>query len=69
MFDPAGGPYRFDDGPETLEKFNDFQHGYLTVDVRQDKILVSYIAVDDPAAGDKVPTKPAKPYDSFEIRL
>jgi hypothetical protein len=69
VFDPNGGPCKFEDGPEVLERFNDWQHGYLIVDVRKDKILGSYIAVDDPAAGDAIPTAPAKPFDRFEITL
>jgi acid phosphatase type 7 len=69
QFDPTGGPYKFPDGKETLDKFNDFQHGYLLIDVRQDKILGSYIAVDDPTAATMVPTKRVKPYDEFEIAL
>lgn len=69
MFDPKGVPYKFDDGPETLDSFNDWQHGYLILDVRPDKILGSYIAVDDPQSGDTVPTKSADPYDTFEIAI
>ncbi len=69
LFQPNGVPYKYDSGPEVLEKFNDFQHGYLTIDVRTDKILVSYIVVDDPKAGDPVPTKPAGAYDTLEITL
>jgi acid phosphatase type 7 len=69
QFDPNGGSYKFQDGPEVLEKFNDFQHGYLIVDVRKDKILGSYIAVDDPTAEEPVPTKVPKAYDEFEIGL
>ena len=69
LFDPKGGPYKFHDGPETLDKFNDFQHGYLILDVRPDKILGSYIGVDDPTASTPVPTKPAQPYDKFTITL
>jgi hypothetical protein len=69
VFDPAGVPYKFDDGPETLDKFNDWQHGYLIIDVQPKKITGHYIGVDDPKAGDRVPTKPLKPYDTFEIKL
>jgi hypothetical protein len=69
VFDPKGVPYKFDDGPETLDSFNDWQHGYLILDVRPKKISGSYIAVDDPKSGDPVPTKPASPYDTFEINL
>jgi hypothetical protein len=68
-FDPQGGPYRFDGGTDTLEKFNDFQHGYLIIDVREDRILGSYVAVNDPAPGEGVPTQRPKPYDQFEVRL
>lgn len=69
LFNPSQVPYKFNDGPEILERFNDFQHGYLLIDVRQTKILGSYIAVDDPKAGDPVPTHRARPYDTFEIAL
>jgi acid phosphatase type 7 len=69
QFHPKGVPYKFSDGPETLDSFNDFQHGYLMIDVRPDRILGSYIAVDDPTSTEPVPTHPAKPYDTFEIPL
>jgi hypothetical protein len=69
LFQPGGVPYKYDSGPEILEKFNDFQHGSLIVDVRTDRILVSYLAVDDPTAGDPVPTKPAAAYDTLEIKI
>jgi hypothetical protein len=69
MFDPKGVPYKFDDGPETLDSFNDWQHGYLILDVQPKKISGRYIVVDDPKAGDPVPTTPAKPYDTFEVNL
>lgn len=69
LFQPEGVPYKYDTGPEALEKFNDFQHGYLIVDVRTDKIILSYVAVDDPKAGDPVPTKPAPAYETLEIPL
>ena len=68
-FDPKHTPYKFDDGPETLESFNDFQHGYLIVDVRENKILGKYIAVDDPTPSDGSPKQPLQPYDTFEIAL
>jgi len=68
-FDPNGVPYKFPNEPETLEKFNDFQHGYLIIDVRKDQILGSYIAVDDPEAGQPVPTKTLQPYDTFKVSL
>jgi hypothetical protein len=68
-FDPNKGSYKFTDGPETLDKFNDFQHGYLILDVTKDKIAGSYVAVPDPAAGDPVPAKPLTPYDTFSIPL
>ena len=66
-FDPKKGPYKFSDGPETLDKFNDFQHGYLILDVTKDKIAGSYIAVPDPQSGDPVPAKPLAPYDTFTV--
>jgi acid phosphatase type 7 len=68
MFQPDGGPYKFPDGPETLDKFNDWQHGYLLIDVREDQILGSYIAVDDPRSA-QPPSKQAKPYDRFTVKL
>jgi len=68
-FDPNKGPYKFPDGPETLDKFNDFQHGYLILDVTKNQIAGSYIAVPDPAAGDPVPANPLAPYDTFSIPL
>lgn len=66
-FDPNGVPYKFDNAADILDKFNDFQHGYLVIDVRKDKIQGSYIGIDDPTAGTMVPTAPAKPYDTFQI--
>jgi hypothetical protein len=69
QFNPSEVPYKFEDGDETLEKFNDFQHGYLLIDVSEDKIAGSYFAVDDPTAATMVPTKRIKPYDEFEIKL
>ncbi len=66
-FDPKKGPYKFPDGPETLDKFNDFQHGYLILDVTKDKIAGSYIAVPDPKSGDPVPAEPLAPYDTFTV--
>lgn len=68
-FDPKKGPYKFPDGPETLDKFNDFQHGYLILDVTKDKIAGSYIAVPDPTAANSIPTKPLVPYDTFLVPL
>jgi acid phosphatase type 7 len=68
-FDPKKGPYKFPDGPETLDKFNDFQHGYLILDVTEQKIEGSYIAVPDPKAGDPVPSQPLDPYDTFTVRV
>ena len=67
LFDPKGVPYQIEGGKETLDSFNDFQHGYLLLDVQPGNIHGSYIAVDDPHAGQPVPTKPAKPYDTFKI--
>jgi hypothetical protein len=69
LFDPQGCPYKFRDGPELLESFNDFQHGYLVIDVRKDRILGKYIAVNDPTPTDPVPPPPMAPYDTFEIAL
>jgi hypothetical protein len=67
MFDPKGGPYKFADDPATLDSFNDFQHGYLLIDVGVTEIRGSYIAVDDPKPGAAVPTVPLKPYHTFKI--
>ncbi|HLW64043.1 MAG TPA: metallophosphoesterase [Gemmataceae bacterium] len=69
QFDPNGCPYKFPDGKETLDSFNDFQHGYLIIDVRENQILGSYIAMDDPTGGTMVPTKKIKAYDEFKIKL
>jgi hypothetical protein len=60
-------PYQVEGGKETLESFNDFQHGYLVLDITPARIQGSYIAVDDPAAGQPVPTKQVKPYDTFKV--
>jgi hypothetical protein len=68
MFNPKGCPYKFAGQPDTLDAFNDTQHGYLIIDVSANAIDCSYIAVDDPTAADPVPTAPAKPYDTFEIK-
>ena len=68
MFDPkATKPYQMPGDPATLDKFNDFQHGYLTVDIQQNKkqITCSYIAVDDPTSGDPEPPAHPAPYDTF----
>jgi hypothetical protein len=69
MFNPKGVPYKFPNAPETLDSFNDFQHGYLIIDVREDQILGSYVGVNDPAAGISVPKAPPKPYDTFKVSL
>ena len=68
-FNPNGPTYKFDNGADVLEKFNDTQHGYLLIDVREDRILGSYLAVDDPTAAQPFPKARAKPYDSFVIKL
>jgi hypothetical protein len=68
-FDPTKGPWKFENGADVLEKFNDTQHGYLLIDVRPTQILGRYMAVDDPSAANPVPKKPAKPYDTFTINL
>ena len=70
LFQPSGCPYRMSDGPETLESFNDQQHGYLVVDITPKKIVGSYIAVDETKSGPPdTPARLGKPYDSFEIDL
>ncbi len=68
-FSPTGGPYKFDNGEDILEKFNDTQHGYLLLDVNQDQISGSYIGVDDPSAAKPAPTERGAAYDTFEIAL
>ena len=68
VFNPKGCPYKFPDQPETLDSFNDTQHGYLIIDVGTKAINCSYIAVDDPSAAKPVPTARAKPYDTFAIK-
>jgi hypothetical protein len=68
-FDRKKGPWKFENGADVLEKFNDTQHGYLIIDIRPTKILCRYMAVDDPSAANPVPTKPARPYDTFTINL
>lgn len=67
-FDPKNGTYKFENGADVLEKFNDFQHGYLLLDVRPDKILGSYMGIDDPTSS-APPAKQVAPYDQFEIAL
>jgi hypothetical protein len=69
MFDPKGVPYQMPNEPETLDSFNDFQHGYLIVDVEPHQITCSYIAVEDPSPQNQHPTQPPKPYDTFVIPL
>jgi hypothetical protein len=68
MFNPKGVPYKFADAPETLDSFNDFQHGYLLIDVGVDTINGKYVGVDDPQASVPAPTVPPKPYDTFTIK-
>lgn len=67
QFDPKGCPYKFQDGPETLESFNDTQHGYLILDVTKKQIQGSYIAIDDPNPGNIRPVQRPAPYDTFTI--
>ncbi len=50
-----------------LVKFNDSQHGYLRIELQKDKILGSYIAVDDPTSTGGLPTKPPGQFDEFSI--
>lgn len=66
--DPKGGPYQYAGVPDTLEIYNDMQHGYLILDVRPNQILGSYIAVDDPTSS-APPTTKLTPYDTFQIPL
>lgn len=68
MFKPSGCPYKFPNQPDTLDAFNDTQHGYLIIDVGQKEIDCSYVAVDDPTAADPRPSARAKPYDTFTIK-
>ena len=67
LFDPKGVPYQMPSGPETLESFNDFQHGYLKIEVTPGKIVGEYFAVDDPTPATVMPTAPVAPYDTFTI--
>jgi hypothetical protein len=69
QFNPDQCPYKFDGAEESLEAFNDWQHGYLLVEVTDQNIKGQYIAVDDPKPGDQPPTKRPKPYDSFVVNL
>ncbi len=66
MFKPDGVPYRFEGGEDTLEAFNDTQHGYMTVDVTTDRIVGRYFTVADPA-NETVPSP--RVADTFEIPL
>jgi acid phosphatase type 7 len=68
IFKPSGCPYKFQNSPETLDAFNDTQHGYLLVSVDEKEIEGSYMAVDDPTAAKPAPTATAKPYDRFAIK-
>ena len=69
QFDPNKCPYTFDKGVDSLEAFNDWQHGYLLIEVTDKAIDGSYIAVDDPKAGDKPPQHQVVPYDQFHIPI
>ena len=69
QFNPDECPYTFDGGVDSLEAFNDWQHGYLLIEVTEKNILGEYIAIDDPAPGDKPPQTQVKPYDTFSIDL
>jgi len=68
MFQPGGEPYKFAHDPATLDKFNDWQHGYLLLDVNLEKgkIFGSYVAVDDPTSA-QPPTASVQPFDTFSV--
>jgi hypothetical protein len=68
MFQPGGEPYKFAHDPATPDKFNDWQHGYLLLDVNLEKgkIFRSYVAVDDPTSA-QPPTASVKPFDTFSV--
>jgi len=69
QFDPNKCPYTFEGKADSLEAFNDWQHGYLLIEVTDKEINGEYLAIDDPKAGDKPPDKQVKPYDTFSIAL
>jgi hypothetical protein len=69
QFDPKKCPYTFDGGDDSLEAFNDWQHGYLLIEVIDKAINGSYLAVDDPKAGDTPPQTQVNAYDTFSVPL
>ena len=69
QFDPDGCPYTFEDGSDSLDAFNDWQHGYLLIEITNKRITGEYFAVDDPKPGDQPPQKQVKPYDTFHVDL
>jgi hypothetical protein len=69
QFDPQKCPYTFDGGDDSLEAFNDWQHGYLLVEVTNRAINGQYMAVNDPQAGDTPPQTQVQPYDTFSVPI
>jgi len=69
QFDPKEVPYTFKGGDDSLERFNDWQHGYLIIEVTDKHIDGKYIAVDDPNSATELPQKQVEPYDTFTIPL
>ena len=71
MFSPTGGPYQMPNDPSTLDKFNDFQHGYLKIDIQGDAktITCDYVAVSDPTGNSDAPPAKPDPYDHFVIKV
>jgi len=67
QFDPNKCPYMFNGVDDTLEAFNDWQHGYLLMEVTDRQITGRYFAVDDPQPGMQPPQKQIDPYDTFTI--
>src|SRR5262249_4407710 len=60
-------PIEIQGQPELLEKFNDWQHGYLRITVTKKKMKLDYITVPDPAQNPK--DKVLDPYDSVEVKF
>ena len=65
-FKSAELPLQIGGEPELLEKFNDYEHGYLRVTVDSSKITLDYVAVPDPTQTAKAATVLA-PFDSVTV--
>ena len=63
-FHDAKLPVTLGNGGGSLEKFNDWQHGYLRITVTKKSIVCEYVAV--PAPGAKV-KGPVKAFESHKI--